>query len=171
MIVDRRRLLSLIAAVLLPQAARADPLPLTELPGGVEAPDFVFSDLNGGVHRLADYRGRPLVVAFWAAWCAPCRRELPALADLRARLADTRVEILTINLGDRPDRVASFLRDHPAPGLPVLLDSENAAAASWHVRGLPVAYAIDSGGILRLGALGERDWRANVIEAQLRALP
>jgi peroxiredoxin len=169
--IDRRHVLSLLAAALLPQAARADPLPLTELPGSIAAPDFAIPGLDGGVHRLADYRGRPLVVAFWAVWCAPCRRELPALADLRARLADTRIEILAINLGDRPDRVASFLRDHPAPGLPVLLDGEKTAAAPWHVRGLPVAYALDSSGILRLGALGERDWRASVIEARLRALP
>jgi peroxiredoxin len=169
--IDRRRALTLLAATLLPAAARAAPLPLTELPGNVEAPDFAFPDLDGRVHQLADYRGRPLVLAFWAVWCAPCRRELPALSELRTRLADTRIEILTINLGDRPDRVANFLKDHPAPGLPVLLDSAKAAAVPWHVRGLPVAYAIDSSGVLRLGASGERDWRANVIEAQLRALP
>jgi thiol-disulfide isomerase/thioredoxin len=169
--IDRRHALTLLAATLLPATARATPLPLTELPGNVEAPDFAFLDLSGTTHRLADYRGRPLVVAFWAVWCAPCRRELPALADLRARLADTRIEILTINLGDRPERVAGFLKDHPAPNLPVLLDHEKLSAAPWHVRGLPVAYALDSGGVLRLGALGERDWRASIIEAQLRALP
>jgi thiol-disulfide isomerase/thioredoxin len=168
--IDRRGVLSLLATALLAQAAHADALPLAELPGNVEAPDFAFPDLDGGLHRLSDYRGRPFVVAFWAVWCAPCRREIPALAELRARLADTRIEILAVNLGDKPERIAGFLKDYPAPDLPVLLDREKSAAASWHVRGLPVAYVVDRQGILRLGALGERDWRASVIEAQLRSL-
>jgi thiol-disulfide isomerase/thioredoxin len=168
--IDRRSVLSLLAAALLPGTAWADALPLIELPGNVEAPDFAFPDLGGGVHRLSDYRGRPFVVAFWAVWCAPCRREIPALAELRARLAAAGIEILAVNLGDNPERVANFLKDHPAPDLPMLLDNEKSAVAPWHVRGLPVAYVVDGQGVLRLGALGERDWRAPAIEAQLRSL-
>jgi thiol-disulfide isomerase/thioredoxin len=103
-------------------------------------------------------------------WCAPCRRELPALADLRGRLLDARVEVLAINLGDSAERVAAFLAQYPTPSLPVLLDRERSSAVPWHVRGLPVAYAIDPDGVLRLGAIGERDWRASVIETQLRSL-
>ena len=52
----------------------------------------------------------------------------------------------------------------------MLLDSDKSVAAAWHVQGLPVAYAVTGAGILRLGALGERDWRDPAIEAQIRAL-
>jgi thiol-disulfide isomerase/thioredoxin len=109
-------------------------------------------------------------VAFWAVWCAPCRREIPALAHLLARLADTRFEILAVNLGDSAERIARFLADHPAPRLPILLDTDKALATPWHVSALPVAYTIDGTGILRLGAIGERDWLSPDIERQLRRL-
>lgn len=168
--IDRRRLLRVFANLSLlptaPLAASADALPLVELPGNVEAPDFLLPDLAGNLHRLHDYRGRPVLVSFWAAWCAPCRRELPSLADLSSRLKDAKVEI---NLGDSPERVAAFLTDHPAPGLPILLGDRGTGEA-WHVQALPVAYAVDAEGILRLGALGEADWNSPLVERQLRGL-
>lgn len=169
-VVDRRSLLALLLAAALPTPARTEPLPLNALPGDVPAPDFNLPDLSGTPHRLSDYRGRPVLVNFWALWCPPCRRELAALADLRQRLADTPIALFAINLGDSAERIANFLAEYPAPDLPVLLDADKSAAAPWHVRGLPVAYAVGPDGVLRLGAMGERDWRAPVIERQLRAL-
>ncbi|ARP98301.1 peroxiredoxin family protein [Pseudorhodoplanes sinuspersici] len=171
MTISRRTALSALVTTLLPPQALSEALSLTELPGSVAAPDFTLTDLNGIIHRLSDYRGRPLLVNFWAVWCPPCRRELAALADLREQLSDTYVAVLAINLGDKAERIAAFLQQHPAPNLPVLLDHKKSTAAAWHVRGLPVAYAIDTAGILRYGALGERDWRAPIIERQLRSLP
>lgn len=169
-VIDRRRLLTMLAAVALPVPARSEPLPLVELPGEVPAPDFMLPDLSGKLRRLSDFRGRPVLVSFWAVWCPPCRRELAELADLRRRLADTRIEVFAVNLGDSAERIASFLAGHPAPELPVLLDADKTAATPWHVRALPVAYVVAPDGMLRLGAIGERDWRAPVIERQLREL-
>ena len=173
MIFDRRRALSLLAASLLPaRASAANDLLLAELPGQVEAPEFALPDLAGKVQRLSAFRGRPVLVNFWAVWCPPCRRELAELAELRKSLADTPFEILAINLGDSVERIKTFLANYPAPNLPILLDADSSAAAPWHVSasGLPVAYALDRSGILRLGAIGERNWRSPDIERQLRAL-
>lgn len=168
--INRRRLLWLLTAACLPTPTSAETLTLVELPGRVEAPDFALRDLSGKLRRMADYRGKPVLVSFWAVWCPPCRRELAALADLRTRLAGAGIEVLAINLGDSTERIAAFLADHPAPHLPVLLDTNRSAAALWHVQALPIAYAVDRAGVLRLGAVGERDWRAPAIEAQLRSL-
>ena len=169
--IDRRHLLSLLAAALLPARACANnDLPLAELPGHVEAPEFALPDLSGKVRRLSEFRGRPVLVNFWAVWCPPCRRELAELAELRKTLADSSFEILALNLGDSAERITAFLANYPAPNLPILLDAEKTAAAPWHVAALPVAYAVDQSGILRLGAIGERDWRSPDIARQLRAL-
>jgi peroxiredoxin len=168
---DRRQLLPLLAAALLPVDASAEEaLPLADLPGRVEAPEFALPDLSGNVLRLSEYRGRPILVNFWAVWCPPCRRELKELADLRNKLAGTGFEILAINLGDNAERIATFLARYPAPALPILLDTHRATASPWHVAALPVAYALDRSGILRLGAIGERDWHSPHIEKQLRSL-
>jgi len=170
MMLARRAFFGLAASALLVGPAAPSALPLAELPDNVEAPDFAIADMAGEVRRLSQYRGRPVLIAFWAVWCPPCRRELAALAELRMKLSDTGYEFLAVNLGDSRERIAAFIERHPAPGLPVLLDTEKVTAARWHVRGLPVAYVVDARGILRLGALGERDWRAPVIEGQLRTL-
>ncbi|MCF8476099.1 MAG: TlpA family protein disulfide reductase [Pseudolabrys sp.] len=168
--IDRRHVLALLFSASLPTPTYADPLPLIALPGDVPAPDLDLPELSGTACRLSDYRGRPVLVSFWAVWCPPCRRELAALADLHRRLADTPIALLAVNLGDSLERITAFLADHPAPGLTVLLDASKSTAAPWHVRGLPLAYAVGPDGTLRLGALGERDWRSAAIERQLRAL-
>jgi thiol-disulfide isomerase/thioredoxin len=172
MTMNRRCALSVLAGSLLPARASANDLALTDLPGSVEAPAFALPDLAGKVRRLSEFRGRPVLVNFWAVWCPPCRRELAELAGLRKSLADISFAILAINLGDNAERIKTFLASHPAPDLPILLDVEKTAAAPWHVSasGLPVAYAVDRSGILRLGAIGERNWRSPDIERQLRAL-
>jgi thiol-disulfide isomerase/thioredoxin len=170
-VIDRRRLIVTTAGACISSVlhASADAPPLVELPGRVPAPDFDLVDLAGFPRRLSDFRGRPVLVSFWAVWCAPCRRELPALAALKMRLRNTDIEILAVNMGDAADRVAGFLAEHPAPGLPILLGG-NTTAKAWHVEALPTAYAVDPKGIIRLGALGERDWASPAVERQLRAL-
>lgn len=170
MTISRRALLVGLASASAATVVRAEPLPLIPLPGNLAAPDFALPDLQNRPHRLADYRGRPLLVTFWAVWCPPCRREMPALGALRKTLANEGIAVIAINVGDSSERIQTFLDRIPAPGLTVLRDSDKKVATAWHVIGLPSAYGVSPEGQLRLGALGERDWTAPAIEDQLRRL-
>jgi peroxiredoxin len=168
--ISRRALLAGLAAAGSASLVRAEPLPLVQLPGNVAAPDFALPDLDGHTHRLADYRGRPLLVSFWATWCPSCRREMPALAALRKAIADDGIAVVAIDVGDRADNIRNFLQAHSVEGLTVLRDADKKAATAWHVMGLPCAYGVTATSELRLGALGARDWTAPAIENQLRRL-
>lgn len=167
MTLSRRALLAGFASASAATIVRAEPLPLIPLPGHVAAPDFALPDLNNRTHRLADYRGRPLLVSFWAVWCPSCRKEMPELAALRQTISDG-VTVLTIDVGDSDDRISEFLDMNLVSGLTVLRDSDKSVATAWHVLGLPCAYGVSATGQLRLGALGARDWTAPAIENQLR---
>ena len=95
---------------------------------------------------------------------------MPALAALSRTVAGAGIAVIAIDAGDSRERVQAFLDSHPAPGLTVLRDTGKHVATAWHVTGLPCAYGVSPEGQLRLGALGEREWTAPVIEAQLRRL-
>jgi hypothetical protein len=84
-------------------------------------------------------------------------------------LNDAQIEILAVNLGDSIERIRAFLADHPAPNLPILMGDDTTRRA-WHVQGLPISFAVGPKGIIRLGAMGERDWQTAAIEQELRNL-
>ena len=135
-----------------------------------ETLDLGIADMDGQVHALKDYRGKVLVVSFWATWCPPCRKEMPSLARLSRALPPDRFSVVAVNMGDRRDRVETFLGEIDHAGLPVLLDEKNALATQWYLRGLPVTYILDPSGDLRLGVFGARDWDNPEITDQIVAL-
>lgn len=79
------------------------------LDSGTVAPDFEFSDLDGNRRRLSDYRGKPLILNFWATWCIACAAEMPAFAELVARHEGEGLRLLAMNLGDQPGAARSYL--------------------------------------------------------------
>ncbi|HEX7732054.1 MAG TPA: TlpA disulfide reductase family protein [Rhodanobacter sp.] len=86
---------------------------------GQPAPALDLPDLRGGLHSLADYRGRRVLLNFWASWCGPCLDELPALDRAQAKFGENGPIVLGIAM-DEPARVRAFLADHPVR-FPILL--------------------------------------------------
>lgn len=144
--------LILLAAFALPAHA----LELKPWTGGA-TPPLELSDLQGKTHRLADYRGRAVLVNFWATWCEPCRAEMPSFERLRAALESQRVTVLAVNLAEPEARIRRFLETMPL-GYPVLLDRDGATARAWQARMLPATYVIGPEGRIRYRHLGELDW-------------
>ena len=129
---------------------------LTPYKGAQPAPDFKLVDVDGGKHSLSDYRGKPLIINFWATWCPPCREEMPSMNRAWHKVKDT-VSMLAINVGEDEDTIFIFSADYPID-FPVLLDSSGAVIREWPVKGLPTTFVLDREGNIRYTAVGAREW-------------
>lgn len=134
---------------------------------GEQAPPFTARSLDGGTVSLEDFRGRVVVLNFWATWCGPCRVEMPEFERYQARLGD-RVAILGVNMQEPPTLVAPFVRQY-ALTFPILLDESGAIAAPYRVTGLPTSVILDRAGIIRERVVGPmtRDVLARRVERLL----
>ncbi|MEA2622620.1 MAG: cytochrome c biosis protein CcmG, thiol:disulfide interchange protein DsbE [Chloroflexota bacterium] len=117
------------------------------------APDFQLARLDGTLVRLSGYRGRPVIVNFWASWCIPCRDEFPEFVAARAQHAQDGLEILGIVHLDGADAAAGFARERGADW-PLLLDPKDEAWKAYQGIGVPSTYFIDREGVVRATSLG-----------------
>ncbi|NPA05884.1 MAG: redoxin domain-containing protein [Chloroflexi bacterium] len=111
---------------------------------GRAAPDFTLPALNGGTISLQDYRGRVVLLNFWATWCTPCREEMPLL-DAVHREYGPEVVVLAINVGESADEVQRFVMAHNLQ-LPIALDEDMHLSQRYGVRGYPTTFIIDPQG-------------------------
>jgi len=142
---------------------------LNEVPERPTAPDFSIKDIDGSVHTLSAYRGKVVIVNFWATWCPPCREEMPSMERAWEKLRHEDIVMLAINVGEDEDTIFQFTADYPVE-FPLLLDRESAVIGSWPVRGLPTTFVIDPQGKIVYRAIGGRDWNAEGVLQQIRAL-
>jgi thiol-disulfide isomerase/thioredoxin len=133
------------------------------------APDFALVDLDGRGLRLADFRGRVVLLTFWATWCEPCREEMPAMQALAADLASRGLALVTVNYQETAERIRPFVREIRLDA-PVALDGDGAVAQRYRVVGLPATYLIDRRGALVGSILGYRDWRQSAARVYLERL-
>jgi thiol-disulfide isomerase/thioredoxin len=120
-------------------------------------PELALEDLKGREHRLSDYRGKVVLVNFWATWCEPCRDEMPSLQRLRERMEGKPFDVVTVNYGEGAERIRAFM-ERERLALAVLPDRDKQAAEAWGARGLPMTFLVDARGAVRYSTFGERDW-------------
>ena len=128
---------------------------LMEEASGKLAPDFVLPDLDGQPWRLSQARGQFLLINFWATWCAPCRREMPALTRLHETLSNGKFQVIGIHVG--PSATIKRFLVETSVEFPVLVDAD-LALEDWNVPALPATFLIDAEGRARYWAVGEREW-------------
>ena len=121
---------------------------LEELPApGQAAPDFALPDLDGAMVRLSDFSGRPVVLNFWATWCAPCRLEMPELEQAAADYAGRDLAVLTINQDETAEQVRDFFTEVGLT-LPALLDAGGEVGAAYGAFFLPTTVIVGPDGIV-----------------------
>ena len=158
----------LLMAALLCCAAPAAAQQLKPWSGGA-TPALELRDVGGGLHRLGDYRGKVVLVNFWATWCEPCREEMPSMNRLRASLAGQSFEVLAVNLAESEARIRRFVEQVPLD-FTVLMDRDGAAGKAWQARVLPISFLIGPDGRIRYSVVGEIDWTQERVRKAITAL-
>ncbi len=139
----------------------ADPAP---------APDVAFTAADGSQATLADYAGKPVVLNFWATWCAPCRAEMPHLSALQDVMGD-RAAVLTVATGrNSPEAINRFFEEIGVTNLPKALDPQQQLARAFGVLGLPVTVVLDAQGREVARLQGDADWSSDSAIAIIDAL-
>lgn len=133
------------------------------------APDFTLRSDEGKTYRLADFRGKVVVLNFWATWCPPCRREMPSMERAYAPLKKDGIEILAVNVGETEEAIFAFSGRYPVK-FPLLMDRDAKVVDQYHVTGLPTTYIIDPAGMVTYSAIGGREWDSPAIMKILRDL-
>ncbi|NJN47693.1 MAG: TlpA family protein disulfide reductase [Candidatus Competibacteraceae bacterium] len=143
---------------------------LVELPDKPTAADFSYPDIAGQTHSLSGYRGKVVVINFWATWCAPCRKEMPSLQRTWEQIRDKGGVVLAVNYwSDSKDDVMKFF-ENLSVDFPVLLGNKEELTESWPVRGLPTTFVVDPEGHVVYKVEGDIEWDAPDIIEKILAL-
>ena len=124
---------------------------------GAATPAFELKDLDGAPVTLADYRGKVVLLNFWATWCEPCRDEMPSMQQLKRKLAGRPFEVVAVNFAESEAKVRDYLRRFPVD-FRIPLDRNSAARRDWGVKLLPTSFVIAADGSVRYVVVGEFNW-------------
>ncbi len=130
------------------------------------APDIALQRDGGATIHLSAYKGKVVLVDFWASWCAPCKASFPALDALYREYQPRGVEVLAVNLDERRQDADAFLNEHPHH-MVVVFDPKGDSPAAFGVKGMPSSFVIDKAGVIRFTHMGysgniERSYRQEI---------
>jgi peroxiredoxin len=146
----------LIGALLITAAAQAGDL---KPYSGEPLPDFTLSDMEGRAHTLSSYRGKVVMLNFWATYCGPCIKEMPSMQRLKGKLADRPFDILAIDMAEEKADVEAFMQRHKIEvNFPILLDTEGTVIEQWMVSAVPTTFIIDPQGKIQYTLYGGLEW-------------
>ena len=132
---------------------------LTVISRTIPAKDFELEDMDEEKVKLSDYRGKVVLLNFWATWCPPCIREMPSMERLQQKVAAENFKVIAVNQMEDADDVFAFTGQLEVdPTFEILFDKTSEVSQDYAVRGLPTTYLIDKKGNLRYRAVGGREF-------------
>ncbi len=133
--------------------------------------ELEFEALDGSNHSFQQHRGDVVLVNFWATWCPPCVREMPALDRLQSTFDDGSFSVIAISAGEKKEEVQAFLDKLEQPlDLTLLLDPEGRTFKEFKLRGLPMSYLFSTDGQLIEVITGEKEWDSDAWQARIKEL-
>ena len=142
----------------------------TALPAGSVPFDELGKDIQGSKIRISDYRGKVVILSFWASWCGPCKKELPVLAGVVKRVGPDQLQVIAVNFHDEPKPfkyVADVLKDFP---ITILRDQNGRTANKYEVRAIPRMIVIGRDGKVAADHTGYGEGMIPELIDQLNAL-
>ena len=118
---------------------------------------FKLKDLKERTHSLGDYRGKVVLINFWASWCLPCLQEMPSMKTLADKLENSSFVLLTLNTSDSSRRIRETLKRLRLE-LTVLQDNKGKTTKAWQVEVLPTSFLLDRNGEVRYRVVGPVEW-------------
>ena len=139
-------------------------------PAAASAPvELGLPDLEGRERGLGEFRGKVVLVNFWASWCTPCIEEMPSIQRLAELMRDRPFAVVGVNVAEHARR-AKAMAERLGIGFPVLLDRESDVFHRWGGTVLPTTYVLDGAGVVRYVGRGPLDWDASDVVKTLEGL-
>jgi len=144
---------------------------LTAISNPTPAPDFTLEDMDAKKFSLKDYRGKVILLNFWATWCPPCRREIPSMERLNQNFKGKDFVVFAVNQMEDIDQVFTYTGGLEVyPTFTFLFDRDSNVSRAYGVQGLPTTYLIDKKGNIRFRAIGGREFDHPEVEKQILQL-
>lgn len=137
--------------------------------GGI-APEVTFKTLQGKSVALSDYRGKVVLLNFWATWCPPCRAEMPSMERLNRMFSKTDFVLLAVNVEPDGDLTVPAFLKRESHSFPVFLDAEARAQNTYQVYRFPETFIISREGVILNHVIGAREWDDSSVVEYLRFL-
>ncbi len=133
------------------------------IPNGAPAPQFELTGLDGKTYKLSDFKGKPVMINFWASWCPPCRAEMPTLQAAYKEYEAQGFVILGVNLNESEVAINSF-KEKTGITFPILIDKDDHVSRLYDIVPLPTSYFVDKNGVV------QGKWTGEISKDQLKAL-
>ena len=136
---------------------------------GKTAPDFTLKSDQGDNKKLSEYRGKVVLINFWASWCGPCQQELPKLSELRSLHDEYDFELLAVNIDEEPEK-ALRLAKKLAIDFPILFDDLKQVSKLYDIDAMPMTILIDRNGEVRYIHRGYKESYLSLYQQQIKQL-